>query len=82
MNPPGVRFLAQSGVFQKAGYVTYPGMFEDKRADNLSFRFQNQRLLSCKYGWVPFTFELVPVSVPEIRYRYPTVPFFGTLLSV
>ncbi len=27
-------------------------------------------------GLVPFTF------VPEIRYRYPTVPFFGTLLSV
>ncbi len=31
------------GVFQKAGYVTYLGMFEYKRADNLSFRFQNQR---------------------------------------
>ncbi len=31
------------GVFQKAGYVTYPGKFEDKRADNLSFRFQNRR---------------------------------------
>ncbi len=26
------------------------------------------------------TFE--PVPVPEIRYRYPTIPFFGTLLSV
>ncbi len=24
----------------------------------------------------------VPVSVPEIRYQYPTVPFFGTLLCV
>ncbi len=34
------------GVFQKAGYVTYPGKFEDKQADNLSFRFQNRRLPS------------------------------------
>ncbi len=34
------------GVFQKAGYVTYLGMFEYERADNLSFRFQNRRLLS------------------------------------
>ncbi len=34
------------GVFQKAGYVTYLGMFEYKRADNLSFQFQNRRLLS------------------------------------
>ncbi len=34
------------------------------------------------HGWVPFTFEPVPVSVPETRYRYTTVTFFGTLLSV
>ncbi len=33
------------GVFQKAGYVTYPGKFEDERADKLGFRFQNRRLL-------------------------------------
>ncbi len=26
--------------------MTYPGKFEDKRADNLSFQFQNRRLLS------------------------------------
>ncbi len=26
------------GVFQKAGYVTYPGMFKGKEADNLSFQ--------------------------------------------
>ncbi len=37
---------APRGVFQKAGYVTYLGMFEYKRAENLSFRFQNRRLLS------------------------------------
>ncbi len=30
------------GVLQNAGYVTYPGLFEDKWADNLNFRFQNQ----------------------------------------
>ncbi len=39
----GLLFEDVWGVFQKAGYVAYPGMFEDKRADNLSFRFQNRR---------------------------------------
>jgi len=29
------------GIFQKAGYVTYPGMFKSKLADNFNFRFQN-----------------------------------------
>ncbi len=37
--------LNTRGVFQKAGYVTYPGKFEDERADKLGFRFQNRRLL-------------------------------------
>ncbi len=33
-------------------------------------------------GTVHILTGTVPVLVPEIRYWYPTVPFFGTLLSV
>ncbi len=45
-SPKQIRFVCWWawgwGVLQNAGYVTYPGLFEDKWADNLNFRFQNQ----------------------------------------
>ncbi len=29
--------------------MTYPGMFEDKREDNLNYRFKDRRLLLSKH---------------------------------
>lgn len=64
-------------LFQKAGYLTYPGRFKGKLVDILHFPFRNRRLSSVYVSHLKFE-----VSICRCQFLFSSIVFFFFFYSL